>query len=132
MVASFVTFAAVGGAFGQILHKIGLTSSADSLTPAFVRNAGTNTDAVVLAVTVAVTTVVWIVATFVTKPEPAPVLEAFYKRVRPGGPGWRRISEQLGFGVEQIPGGDTGVVELGRGRGGGVRDAVRNRQARIW
>jgi solute:Na+ symporter, SSS family len=105
MVASFVMFTVVGGSFGQIMHKIGLTSSADALTPAFVRNAGPNTDAVVLAVTVAVTTVAWIVATFVTKPEPAPVLEAFYKRVRPGGPGWRRISEQLGFGPEQIPGG---------------------------
>ena len=105
MVASFVMFTVVGGSFGQIMHKIGLTSSADALTPAFVRNAGANADAVVLAVTVAVTTVAWLVATFVTKPEPAPVLEAFYKRVRPGGPGWRRVSEPLGYGAEQIPGG---------------------------
>ena len=55
--------------------------------------------------TVLITTAAWITATFVTKPEPTPVLEAFYKRVRPGGSGWRRISEPLGYGVESIPGG---------------------------
>ena len=56
-------------------------------------------------VTVAATTLVWLIATFVTQPEPTPVLEAFYKRVRPGGMGWRRVSEPLGYGAEQIPGG---------------------------
>ena len=34
-----------------------------------------------------------------------PVLEAFYRRVRPGGPGWVRISTRLGYGREPIPGG---------------------------
>src|SRR5207302_11365331 len=71
----------------------------------FVRNAGGNSDAIVLLVTVLVTTIVWLIATFITKPEPTPVLEAFYKRVRPGGLGWRRISTPLGYGAEQIPGG---------------------------
>ena len=33
------------------------------------------------------------------------VLESFYRRVRPGGPGWRRVSERTGFGREGIPGG---------------------------
>ncbi|WP_353805888.1 ATP-binding protein, partial [Acinetobacter baumannii] len=33
------------------------------------------------------------------------VFEAFYRRVRPGGPGWTRISERLGYGREPIPGG---------------------------
>ena len=105
MVASFVTFTFFGGALGLVLHKFGLVSSADALAPAFVRNAGGNADAVVLLVTVVATTIVWIAATYLTKPEPTPVLEAFYKRVRPGGIGWRRISEPLGYGAEQIPGG---------------------------
>jgi hypothetical protein len=43
--------------------------------------------------------------TFLTKPEPDAKLDAFYERVRPGGPGWRRVSERLGYGGEPIPGG---------------------------
>ena len=62
-------------------------------------------DAWVMLVTVAVSTVVWVVATFATAPEPDSVLESFYRRVRPGGPGWARISEQAGYGREGIPGG---------------------------
>ncbi|MFN2637329.1 MAG: sodium:solute symporter family protein [Gemmatimonadaceae bacterium] len=62
-------------------------------------------DAWVMLVTVAVSTVVWLSVTYATKPEPEAVLESFYRRVRPGGPGWRRISERAGFGREGIPGG---------------------------
>jgi len=62
-------------------------------------------DAWVMLVTVAVSTVVWIVVTFATKPEPDRVLESFYRRVRPGGPGWAAVSERIGFGRESIPGG---------------------------
>jgi len=62
-------------------------------------------DAWVMLVTVAISTVVWIVVTFVTAPEPDSVLQSFYQRVRPGGPGWARISESLGYGRETIPGG---------------------------
>jgi Na+/proline symporter len=105
MIASFVTFTFFGGALGLVLFKLGLVSSKDALTPAFVLNAGGNADAIVLLVTVVATTIVWITATLLTKPEPTAVLEAFYKRVRPGGIGWRRISEPLGYGAEQIPGG---------------------------
>ena len=68
--------------------------------------AGTaNSDAWVMLVTVAVSTVVWLAVTFLTKPEPDAVLDAFYRRVRPGGPGWRAVSARLGFGRESIPGG---------------------------
>ncbi|HEU4994642.1 MAG TPA: sodium:solute symporter family protein [Gemmatimonadaceae bacterium] len=105
MVASFVTFTTVGGSLGLLLSKIGLVSSPQALTPAFVRNAGTNTDAMVLLVTVIVTTVVWITATFLTQPEPSHVLDAFYRRVRPGGRGWRPVVDRLGIGVETIAGG---------------------------
>jgi Na+/proline symporter len=62
-------------------------------------------DAVVMLVTVAVSTVVWLGVTFATKPEPDRVLEAFYRRVRPGGPGWATVSTKIGFGRESIPGG---------------------------
>ena len=33
------------------------------------------------------------------------MLASFYERVRPGGPGWARVSEKLGYGRESIPGG---------------------------
>ncbi|HEV2018106.1 MAG TPA: sodium:solute symporter family protein [Gemmatimonadaceae bacterium] len=62
-------------------------------------------DGWVMLVTVAVSTVVWLGVTFATKPEPDRVLEAFYRRVRPGGPGWAVVSERAGFGRESIPGG---------------------------
>ena len=64
-----------------------------------------NADAWIMIGTVAVTTVTWVLATFLTKPEPDSVLDSFYRRVRPGGPGWRRVSERLGYGRESIPGG---------------------------
>ena len=64
-----------------------------------------NADAVVMLVTVAASTVVWLGVTFMTRPESDAVLESFYRRVRPGGPGWARVSERLGFGREPIPGG---------------------------
>ncbi len=68
--------------------------------------AGTaNADAWVMLVTVAVSTVVWLAVTFLTTPEPDAVLDSFYRRVRPGGPGWRTVSARLGFGRESIPGG---------------------------
>lgn len=82
-----------------LFGKLGLTP------PEIVRQGGPAGDAWVMIITVAFTTVVWIVATFVTRPEPDAVLDAFYRRVRPGGPGWAMVSRRLGYGREQIPGG---------------------------
>ncbi|HEX6626434.1 MAG TPA: sodium:solute symporter family protein, partial [Gemmatimonadaceae bacterium] len=62
-------------------------------------------DAVVMLVTVALSTIVWVGVTFATAPEPEATLQSFYRRVRPGGPGWARISQGLGYGRETIPGG---------------------------
>ncbi|MEX2178008.1 MAG: sodium:solute symporter family protein [Gemmatimonadaceae bacterium] len=62
-------------------------------------------DSWVLVTTVAVSTIVWLVVTFATRPEPDAVLDAFYRRVRPGGRGWLPVSQRLGFGREPIPGG---------------------------
>jgi Na+/proline symporter len=47
--------------------------------------------AILLLVTTAGTTVVWLAVTHLTRPEPPETLRAFYARVRPGGPGWRAI-----------------------------------------
>jgi Na+/proline symporter len=63
------------------------------------------TDSVIMLITVALSTIVWLAVTFTTAPESAETLAAFYKRVRPGGPGWARVSEEIGFGREPIPGG---------------------------
>jgi SSS family solute:Na+ symporter len=45
---------------------------------------------------VAWTTACWIVVTLSTPPEPDEQLRAFYKRVRPGGPGWARVARSAG------------------------------------
>jgi Na+/proline symporter len=63
------------------------------------------TDSVIMLITVALSTVVWLSVTFLTAPEQAEVLASFYRRVRPGGPGWAVVSERLGLGREPIPGG---------------------------
>lgn len=52
----------------------------------------------VLLVTVGVTTVAWVSATLLTQPESEATLVAFYKLVRPAGPGWTDISRQAGVG----------------------------------
>ena len=58
-----------------------------------------------MLVTVGVTTAAWLAATFLTAPERPEVLDAFYRRVRPGGPGWRAVAGRLGFARDRIPGG---------------------------
>src|SRR3954454_11092301 len=52
----------------------------------------------VLLVTIVVTTVVWIAATYLTRPTKPATLERFYARVRPAGPGWRAGRERMGLG----------------------------------
>ena len=49
--------------------------------------------AYLILITVAVTTFVWLTATFLTAPENDATLVAFYRRVRPSVPGWRRIAK---------------------------------------
>ena len=53
---------------------------------------------IVLLVTVGVTTLAWVSATLLTKPESDATLVAFYKLVRPAGPGWTDISRKAGVG----------------------------------
>jgi SSS family solute:Na+ symporter len=87
MVASFVTslFLASRG------HSMG-----DTGTPDY---------AFTMLTTVLVTTAVWLTVTFLTAPESDATLERFYRKVRPGGPGWRVVARRLGYGDDRIPGG---------------------------
>jgi Na+/proline symporter len=55
--------------------------------------------------TVGGSTVVWLIVTFATRPEPDALLRRFYLRVRPGGRGWRHVSASLGLAGEPIDGG---------------------------
>jgi Na+/proline symporter len=53
--------------------------------------------AYIMLVTVGVTTLIWVVVTLMTSPEPAEKLIAFYRRVRPEGPGWTEIAREAGL-----------------------------------
>jgi SSS family solute:Na+ symporter len=46
----------------------------------------------IMIVTIALTTAVWLAVTLLTRPEPMETLLAFYRRVRPSGPGWAPIA----------------------------------------
>jgi solute:Na+ symporter, SSS family len=87
MAASFVT--------SIVLHFAGVNSGDTS----------SRDYALAMIITVGITTAVWIGVTFLTAPEPDAVLDRFYRKVRPGGPGWRAVSTRLGFGDDRIPGG---------------------------
>ena len=63
------------------------------------------TDSMIMLITVAASTVIWLAVTYMTAPESETTLARFYERVRPGGPGWAHVSEGLGLGREPIPGG---------------------------
>jgi hypothetical protein len=87
MITSFVT--------SMLLTRFGYTLD-DLSRPTY---------AITMLITVAVTTVVWLTVTFATGPESTATLDAFYRRVRPGGPGWRPVAARLGFDGDKIPGG---------------------------
>ena len=73
MIAAFVTSIALQG----VLHM-------DSDDP--------RSFAWIMIITVSITTVVWLAATFLTPPEPREVLVAFYRRTRPSLAGWKPIA----------------------------------------
>ena len=52
-------------------------------------------------VIVLITTIVWLLVTFMTKPDDDQKLIEFYKKTRPGGPGWKRIVNLPGFKNEK-------------------------------
>lgn len=52
-----------------------------------------------LLTTIAVTTAVWLVAAVLTPQTDRAVLLAFYRKVRPAGPGWRSVRAEAGIGA---------------------------------
>lgn len=44
-----------------------------------------------IPIAVLIATVLWLSATYLTKPEDTKVLKEFYKKIQPGGPGWKKI-----------------------------------------
>ena len=51
-----------------------------------------------LLLTVAITTVVWVSVTLLTRPTDRGRLIEFYRKVRPAGPGWRPVAAEAGVG----------------------------------
>ena len=51
-----------------------------------------------LLITVAVTTIVWVAATYLTSPTDRATLVEFYRLVRPAGPGWEPVRAEAGVG----------------------------------
>jgi SSS family solute:Na+ symporter len=78
-------------------------------------NTSTSDYARAMLINVGISTAVWVAVTFLTAPEPDAVLDRFYRKVRPGGPGWRRVAQRLGFGGDRIPGGALSWVNWAAG-----------------
>jgi len=66
-----------------------------------------------LMVTSALTAVVWIAAMLLTPPESDEILDAFYTKIRPGGPGWARQRSRTGIPAAQDLGKDLLRVVAG-------------------
>jgi len=78
-------------AWSEISALVASAVVSNVLTVAHVFN-DANASAEILLVTVPVTTLVWLVVTFATKPEPEATLVRFYERVRPSRFGWRAVA----------------------------------------
>jgi Na+/proline symporter len=60
------------------------------------RNGATIAAHTSLLITVAVTTIVWVAATYMTAPTDRATLVSFYRLVRPPGPGWEQVRAEAG------------------------------------
>src|SRR2546425_11374191 len=70
--------------------------------------------ALIMITTVAITTVVWLAVTYLTKPEPRETLVAFYRRTRPSRAGWAPVAA-LAPEIKVAAGGPSHPVALGAG-----------------
>ena len=66
-----------------------------------------------LIVTASLTLIIWVPIMFSTRPERDDILDDFYTRVRPGGPGWRRQQERTGVQAAQRLGEDIKRIIAG-------------------
>ncbi|WP_024770313.1 sodium:solute symporter family protein [Aquimarina macrocephali] len=63
---------------------------------------------------VIITSIVWIVTTYLTKPESKETLRSFYKSIQPGGPGWKKIVDEADAeGVEIVESNEKWSVPSG-------------------
>lgn len=65
-----------------------------------------------LVLTVGVTTVCWVATAYLTPPTDRAVLVDFYRRVRPGGPGWTEIRDAAGVPAGATEAGDNVPLAL--------------------
>lgn len=61
------------------------------------RSGSTIPSHVALLITVAATTIVWVLTAYLTAPTDRATLLAFYRRVRPAGPGWTSVRTEAGL-----------------------------------
>ncbi|MFC5048134.1 sodium:solute symporter family protein [Aquimarina hainanensis] len=65
---------------------------------------------------VVVTTIIWLLATFLTKPDEDKTLFNFYKKIQPGGPGWDKILQRANEeGIDIVDKEEKWAVPLGIG-----------------
>ena len=57
---------------------------------------------------VLITTIAWLIVTFITQPEAKEVLQSFYKRTQPGGPGWSKVIDEAKVEDIEIVDGNEG------------------------
>lgn len=59
---------------------------------------------------VGITTLTWIVVTYLTPREDQATLQAFYNRAKPGGPGWKSVSQETDSSSWQVPSGILAMI----------------------
>jgi Na+/proline symporter len=93
---------------------VAMTSSlAVSVTLLALAKGGTHLSShAALLVTVAVTTIGWVLTAYLGPETDLDVLVSFYRRVRPIGPGWRRIRVAAGIGDTAQPTGESMPLAL--------------------
>ncbi|MBN2446995.1 MAG: Na+:solute symporter [Phycisphaerae bacterium] len=65
-----------------------------------------------LLINVALTTVAWLIVTMITPPDDAKTLRSFYRLIRPGGAGWRKVLADAERDGEQFTGPEAGHSNL--------------------
>ncbi len=63
-----------------------------------------------LLLAVLITTITWILTTYLTKPEATETLRQFYRLTLPGGPGWKKVVEEARSDGDMIDEKDHGVA----------------------
>jgi hypothetical protein len=86
----------------------------------------------VLPVTAFGSAIIWLIVMYATKPESDEKLDEFYRRVRPGGPGWKRQRERTGYPPLQDLRGDLLATVLGIGVIFGLMFAVGGLVLAMW